>query len=45
MLLSARKNLRVLLTGGMEIGGAGAWDVKKVTGGGAHTAKRQELGG
>ncbi|MXZ13239.1 MAG: bifunctional phosphoribosylaminoimidazolecarboxamide formyltransferase/IMP cyclohydrolase [Candidatus Dadabacteria bacterium] len=33
MLLSARKNLRVLLTGGMGIGGAGSWDIKKVTGG------------
>lgn len=33
MLLGARKNLRVLLTGGMDIGGAGAWDIKKVTGG------------
>ena len=33
MLLSARKNLRVLLSGGMDIGGAGAWDIKKVTGG------------
>ena len=33
VLLSARKNLRVLLTGGMDTGGAGAWDIKKVTGG------------
>ncbi len=33
MLLSARKNLRVLLTSGMDIGGAGAFDIKKVTGG------------
>lgn len=33
MLLGARKNLRVLLSGGMDIGGAGTWDVKKVTGG------------
>ncbi len=33
MLLGTRKNLRVLLTGGMDIGGAGAFDVKKVTGG------------
>lgn len=33
MLLSGRKNLRVLLTGGMDIGGAGTWDIKKVTGG------------
>ncbi|MCY3985482.1 MAG: bifunctional phosphoribosylaminoimidazolecarboxamide formyltransferase/IMP cyclohydrolase [Candidatus Dadabacteria bacterium] len=33
MLLSARKNLRVLITGGMDKGGAGEWDIKKVTGG------------
>ena len=33
MLLSARKNLRVLVSGGMDIAAAGTWDVKKVTGG------------
>ncbi len=33
MLLSARKNLRVLVSGGMDIAGAGALDIKKVTGG------------
>jgi len=33
MLLGTKKNLRVLLSGGMDIGGAGAWDIKKVTGG------------
>ncbi len=32
-VLSKRKNLRVLDTGGMEIGDAGAYDIKKITGG------------
>ncbi len=32
-LLSAKKSLRVLASGGMDIGGAGALDIKKVTAG------------